>query len=288
MRDLGNKPRETMERLLKDVITGLSGVVNGMIKSLATDDTKPGFFASLFSDTPDETKKKDLAADDGLGKRMLDEAFDAVKGIVKKYEVRILGVVNLLTGNPSGPWHVTIGNPKRPVFTSGDMVVKSVSISLGETLSFNDLPSKITAEFTLENARPLGLSEIMSRFMQGQGRTYISGPSSWSETSSGQDFNVSVVTGTVSTQTSTGAPVGGLANSDSQTDGSKNIGSTVSNSSFAQGSGIESTAENQPDADLVRNVGGITDVTPPPADTLSVATGPNVGPNPIVPVNTTA
>ena len=92
-------------------------------------------------------------------------------GLVQKYRVKIIGIVNALSGLPSTPWHITIGNPMRPMFCSGDMLVESVQLKLGSQLTFNDLPSAITVEFTLTNARPLGLQEIMGKFNSGYLRT---------------------------------------------------------------------------------------------------------------------
>ena len=83
-------------------------------------------------------------------------ALSTIAGLVGKYKVRIIGIVNSLTGTPSAPWHVTIGNPKRPIFSSGDMLVTDVTVTMGKLLAFNDLPSSIKINFTLKNARPLG------------------------------------------------------------------------------------------------------------------------------------
>ena len=43
----------------------------------------------------------------------------------------------------------------------------NVSLKMGPTLAFNDLPSNITVEFTLKNARPLGMQEILAKFNTG-------------------------------------------------------------------------------------------------------------------------
>jgi hypothetical protein len=59
----------------------------------------------------------------------------------------------------------------RPTFCSGDMLVENVSLSLGPTLTFNDLPSSMKVEFNLTNARPWGLQEIMAKFNSGYLRT---------------------------------------------------------------------------------------------------------------------
>jgi hypothetical protein len=88
-----------------------------------------------------------------------------------KYRVEVMGIVNALTGNPSTPWHITVGNPLRPVFCSGDMLTTEVNLKLGPILAFNDLPSSIIVEFTLTNARNWGMQEIMAKFNSGYLRT---------------------------------------------------------------------------------------------------------------------
>ena len=95
----------------------------------------------------------------------------ALLGLGKKYKVEILGIVNALSGLPSTPWHITIGNPLRPVFCAGDMYTTAVKIALGPNLAFNDLPASIKVSFSLANARPWGLQEIMSKFNSGYLRT---------------------------------------------------------------------------------------------------------------------
>jgi len=94
-----------------------------------------------------------------------------LSGLLQKYRVKIIGIINSLTGLPSTPWHITIGNPMRPTFCSGDMLVEQVELKLGPTLAFNDLPSSITVEFNMTNARPWGLQEIMAKFNSGYLRT---------------------------------------------------------------------------------------------------------------------
>lgn len=94
---------------------------------------------------------------------------------IQKYKIELQGVGRALTGLPSTPWHVTIGNPLRPTFCSGDMYMEQdLTLTLGSTLSFNDLPTNIKAEFTLVNARPWGLQEIMAKFNAGSIRVSTS------------------------------------------------------------------------------------------------------------------
>lgn len=142
----------------------------------------------IFKDVPD-SKKEPTSADKqkeaGGFLDILEKGMDtALKGLVLKYRVRLIGILNSLSGLPSTPWHITIGNPLRPVFCSGDMLTQNVSIKLGPVLSFNDLPTSITAEFTLTNARPWGIQEIMAKFNSGYLRT-VDNQKSFYETSTG-------------------------------------------------------------------------------------------------------
>jgi hypothetical protein len=90
-----------------------------------------------------------------------------IESVVRKYKVQVMGIANALSGSPSTPWHITIGNPLRPIFCSGDMLTEDVTVVLGSTLAFNDLPSTIKVSFTLTNARPLGMQEILAKFNTG-------------------------------------------------------------------------------------------------------------------------
>lgn len=106
-------------------------------------------------------------------KQAFVKAFAGTIGtVIGKYRIRIQGIANALAGAYSTPWHITIGNPKKPLFSSGDMYTTDVSLKLGPILAFNDLPSSIKVEFTLTNARNLGAQEIFNKFNASGGRTY--------------------------------------------------------------------------------------------------------------------
>lgn len=127
-------------------------------------------FKGSSNNTPssaDDIKNKDDSVIEKLRKGLTSITDDIINVIVRKYRERIIGVTSALSGLPSTPWHITIGNPLRPIFCSGDMLTTNVQLKLGSDLSFNDLPTKISASFTLENARPLGLQEIMAKFNSG-------------------------------------------------------------------------------------------------------------------------
>jgi hypothetical protein len=112
-------------------------------------------------------KEAEATASLGFLDELIAKVGDSIGKSVQKYEHAIRGIVSALSGLPSTPWHVTIGNPLRPVFCSGDMHSMDFNLKLGSTLAFNDLPANISLDFTLTNARAWGLDKIISKFNTG-------------------------------------------------------------------------------------------------------------------------
>lgn len=154
----------------------VSGEASAIIKSLWELSTN--IISSLLKVLADVAKDKD-GAFQTLVKTTIGQ-------LVSKYRTRLFSVIQALTGAPSGCWHVTIGNPKKPIFCSGDLLIGgseggTVTMTLGKQLSYNDLPSSIKFEFSLSPARTLGGQEIFDRFNTGVGRTYFQDIRSWVE-----------------------------------------------------------------------------------------------------------
>ena len=89
-----------------------------------------------------------------------------------RYRIKFSEVIPKIMGSSSAPWHVTIGNPKNPFFSSGDMIVDGGKITMGNTLGFNDIPTRVEFDFTIRSARNLGIQEIFDKFNVGAGRQY--------------------------------------------------------------------------------------------------------------------
>ena len=160
--------------IISKLIKGdVASVASALIDFVAAILKVVGQAASTLVENLINPPKNDEKPDANKIANLLKNAFAATAGhVVSKYKVKLIGVVNALTGTPSAPWHVMIGNPKKPIFTSGDMLCESVDLTVGKTLAFNDLPSYIKLEFTLTNARSLGASEIFNKFNTGRARTY--------------------------------------------------------------------------------------------------------------------
>ena len=171
------------ETILKDMIGFIKLGLNAAKESI--QQMIDGFKETLAPTETDPKKQKDAAAKKvkteneikaaNLKKlasvtadTLIQDALDLLSKQLNKYRIAIEGIARALSGMPSTPWHITIGNPLRPIFVSGDMYMEQdLKLDLGPTLAFNDLPTSIKATFTLTNARPWGLQEIAGKFNTG-------------------------------------------------------------------------------------------------------------------------
>ena len=160
--------------------------------------------------------------------------------IIGKYKEAIKGVIASLTGVPSTPWHITIGNPQRPVFSSGDLWMDNVKMTLGPVLSYNDLPSSIEIEFELKNARTLGAQEIFNRFNTGRARTYQRNP----DFSSGNSSQVIVGTDDTQKQQNTSFGAANVSAKDNTNNSSGNTQNIGNNQNNVPGTGTNTTQTN--------------------------------------------
>ena len=169
--------RATADAIIS-VANELKNYLVGLVNSVKSS-------SSSNSNTTTNTTDPNQKGVDAMGviiTKVANTGAEIIQSVINKYRVKILGVINSLTGQPSAPWHVTIGNPKRPIFSSGDMLVEEVELSMGKTLGFNDIPTSVRLSFTLTNARNLGAQEVFRKFNCGKGRSYIKVPHSFIET----------------------------------------------------------------------------------------------------------
>lgn len=84
----------------------------------------------------------------------------------------VTGKKALLTGDPVGEWHLTIGNPLNPIAMIGNLVCDGVSIKWSDELGPDDFPIGFEAEVTLKHALGRDREAIESMFNRGYGRIY--------------------------------------------------------------------------------------------------------------------
>lgn len=84
----------------------------------------------------------------------------------------VIAIHSLLTGEDTGEWHLTVGNPLNPIYMMGNLIVTNTKFTLDGPLGIDDFPTKLKMEVTLQPARPRDKTEIESMFNLGQGRMY--------------------------------------------------------------------------------------------------------------------
>lgn len=125
-----------------------------------------GDFFSLFSGNPSDALKKLI----GGGASMM-----MANMVGKKERPTMLSIPALLTGQPVGEWHLTVGNPLNPIAMIGNLIVEGddgMKIEFNNTLGADDFPTEMTATIQLKHGRPRDKGDIESMFNQGQGRLY--------------------------------------------------------------------------------------------------------------------
>lgn len=79
----------------------------------------------------------------------------------------------LLTGEATGSWHLTIGNPLNPIITMGNLMLTDTNVKFNGPFGLQDFPTEVEFEVTLKPGRPRDKAEIESMFNGGQGRLYF-------------------------------------------------------------------------------------------------------------------
>jgi hypothetical protein len=81
---------------------------------------------------------------------------------------------SLLSPAPIGFWHVTIGNPRHPIMSIGNMVITDVSIEHNGPLGLDDFPTGLKVTVELDRGKVRDLRDIEKLYMQGNNRIYSS------------------------------------------------------------------------------------------------------------------
>jgi hypothetical protein len=86
----------------------------------------------------------------------------------------ILTMNSLLSGEPTGFWHLTIGNPVNPIMCIGNLILEDVEVSFPtDALGYGDFPTKMRAKVKLKPAQNRGRAGIEMPFNMGKHRIYF-------------------------------------------------------------------------------------------------------------------
>jgi hypothetical protein len=141
----------------------------------------------------DQLKKTASNIGSGAGMNKILGDSSILENIVGGGMMKLLGgpsggdiIKAFLTGDPTGQWHVTIGNPMNPIIVCGNLGLQDSQVSFEGPLGFEGFPTKMKVEITLKPGRPRDKGEIESMFNAGRGRMYLQ--PEWGE--NGEEINV--------------------------------------------------------------------------------------------------
>ena len=99
---------------------------------------------------------------------------DAFKGMVKNQLGRpaIYAFNSLLTGENVGPWHLTIGNPRNPIMSIGNLILVDSQVWHSGPLGLDDFPTELNVKVTLKHAKGRDSVDIQKMYTKGKGAIY--------------------------------------------------------------------------------------------------------------------
>ena len=140
-----------------------------------------GYFQSLLSDVKSGFENISTAngGDGGLWDGLKNLAGGALQGLLGNLfggNVGVAGMAEapaaLLSGSPTGYWHVTVGNPLDPIAMMGNMAVTKTSVQFNDVLGYDDFPTEIKFTVELEHCMPRDNAAIENMFNGAKGRFY--------------------------------------------------------------------------------------------------------------------
>ena len=95
------------------------------------------------------------------------------QGLINKMgRPELFALSSLISPNPTGQWHLTVGNPKNPILSIGNLILTNASIEHYGPLGLDDFPTGLRVTVTLKHAKPRDSVAIEQMYMQGDYRIY--------------------------------------------------------------------------------------------------------------------
>lgn len=163
--------REYAGKLSGDTLTGLKDSLSQLLnpeKSTTDNGTTPAPQKTGIGDTINKVIDTIDNSEFFQNYKELGSAF-----LMGKIGVPFLkGMKAILTGDPVGDWHLTIGNPLNPIALIGNLICKNIEVECNDELGVDDFPTEWKITVNLEHGMPRDKGAIESMFNRGAGRIY--------------------------------------------------------------------------------------------------------------------
>ena len=148
--------------------------ITDAVKAVAND-----VIAAVTGKAQSDGEKSENDKAKSRGKLLIDKTFStagravSAKILKGKQAPWLSNARAILTGEPIGDWHLTIGNPLNPIAMIGNLIVTDSKIEFSDELGPDDFPLGFKATITLKHGMGRDKDSIESMFNKGAGRMYI-------------------------------------------------------------------------------------------------------------------
>lgn len=167
-KDIFADTKNSLTSVLPDIASALGNLVQGAAN----------FLKSALTGDPSKKEEYKKRQEDAFKKLLNTETVGAIEKVLAAKALRGTSVPfignqrALLTGEPVGDWHLTIGNPFNPIAMIGNLIVTNLTITFNDELGPDDFPTGFKAVVDLEHGLGRDRDAIESMFNRGQGRIY--------------------------------------------------------------------------------------------------------------------
>lgn len=172
---------------LKDVFGETLGAIGGLINNIGNTLFGEGF--NLFNAVTERAEEMFTnagnAVSEGSGDKGKSKAGSMLSNLASNLNdmwrsqviknsamPNIVGMRALLTGEPVGNWHLTVGNPLNPIMVIGNLICTGMKVEWGEELGPDDFPTELKVTYEIEHGMARDKAAIQSMFNRGNGKIY--------------------------------------------------------------------------------------------------------------------
>jgi hypothetical protein len=156
-----------IQTFIKKFISGLAKFIGSLTKS--TDNNND-------DGNKDNTPKQKPSIGQQLENGLDNVLKSLLASTIVKYRWPLRSSISVMTGLPSTPWHLTIGNPYNPIISINDIVIEDINLTFDNEFAFNDMPTGFKTDITVKMGRGMGAQEIFQIFNNSYQRLYNQSP----------------------------------------------------------------------------------------------------------------